>query len=91
MSGPLPTSVRAKIVRYLLLHWRPDAIAKEVHCCVATVYNIQRNLFMFDDSHRPHYHAKDRPVAIHTAAQNSLMAFLQEEPCVQQTKLVWFL
>jgi hypothetical protein len=36
---------RAKAVRYLLLGWRPDAIADEIHCHQATVYRIKRNLY----------------------------------------------
>lgn len=30
MPAPLPPTIRSKVVRLLLLHWRPDAIAEAV-------------------------------------------------------------
>ncbi len=32
MTGPLASALRSKILRLLLLHWSPLAIAEEVHC-----------------------------------------------------------
>ncbi len=40
--------IQFKIVRYLLLHWRSNIIAAEVHCHVFVVYKIQINFFVYE-------------------------------------------
>ncbi len=40
-------SRRAKAVRYLLLNWRPDDIAREIRYTPNTIYYIQRNLWIY--------------------------------------------
>lgn len=56
---PLSAPVRSKIVRYLLLHWCPDAIALEVLCSLNTVYNVQENLFIWGSSCRPTFRPEE--------------------------------
>jgi hypothetical protein len=34
----------AKVLRYLLLGWRPDEIAREIHYHVDTIYEMRANL-----------------------------------------------
>jgi len=47
MTGPLPAAIRSRIVRLLLLHWQPAAIAEEVQCCSRTVYHPRESLHVF--------------------------------------------
>lgn len=42
-TAPVPACIRSRILRHLLLHWHPDAIAQEV----STVYRIQETLFIY--------------------------------------------
>ena len=61
MTKPLAPALRSKIVRYLLLQWRPDLIAAEVHCHVATVYRIQESLMIYGTPFRPQFRPKGGP------------------------------
>ena len=90
MGAPIPTSMRSKIVRYLLLHWRPDAIAAEVHCCVTTVYAVQSNLFIYGSSCRLNIRQKDAPRRISKAMKNDLIRWLKEQPWAQQFEMIWY-
>ena len=91
MPGPLPASLRSKIIRLLLLQWRPDTIAEEVHCCTATVYSMQESLFIYGSAYRPQFRPKGAPRKISKAAEDSLMHYLSEQPWALQKELVWFL
>ena len=61
MTGPLPAAIRSRIVRLLLLHWQPPAIAEEVHCCPRTVYSIRENIFMYSSPFKPQFRPKGGP------------------------------
>ena len=61
MTGQLAPALRSKILRLLLLHWTPFAIAEEVHCHRNTVYTMQENLFMYDSPFRPQLRPKGPP------------------------------
>ncbi len=91
MPGPLPASLRSRILRLLLLHWAPWAIAEEVHCCPATVYNIQENLFMYNSPFRPQFRPKGAPRKVFKAAENGLIAYLEEQPWAMQKEMVWYI
>ena len=91
MPGPLPASLRSKILRLLLLQWAPWAIAEEVHCCPATVYNIQENLFMYNSPFRPQFRPKGAPRKVFKAAENGLIAYLEDQPWAMQKEMVWYI
>jgi hypothetical protein len=91
MPGPLPASLRSKILRLLLLHWTPSAIAEEVHCCSATVYNVQENLFMYNSPFRPQFRLKGAPRKVFKTAENGLIAYLEEQPWIMQKEMVWYI
>ena len=91
MPGPLPASTRSKIIRLLLLQWRPDAIAEEVYCHTATVYNMQESLFIYGSAYRPQFRPKGCPRKVSKAAEDSLIHYLNEQPWALQKELVWFL
>ena len=61
MIGPLPAAIRFRIVRLLLLHWQPVAIAEEVHCCSRTVYSMLENIFMYSSPFKPQFRPKGGP------------------------------
>lgn len=90
-GNALPPVIRSQIVRYLLLHWRPDAIADNVNCSTRTVYNIQENLFMYGSPFRPQFRPKGGPRKLHKAAEESLIKYLEDQPWAMQTEMVWFL
>ena len=91
MGAPIPTTMRSKIVRYLLLHWRPDAIAAEVHCGLTTVYAIQSNLFIYGSPCRPSIRQKGAPRRVSKAMEDDLIRWLKEQPWAQQSEMVWYL
>ena len=69
----------------------PWAIAEEVHCCPATVYNIQENLFMYNSPFRPQFRPKGAPRKVFKAAENGLIAYLEEQPWAMQKEMVWYI
>ncbi len=81
----------SKILRLLLLHWAPWAIAEEVHCCPATVYNIQENLFMYKSPFRPQFRPKGAPRKVFKAAENGLIVYLEDQPWAMQKEMVWYI
>lgn len=91
MTKPLAPALRSKIVRYLLLHWRPDLIANEVHCHVATVYRIQESLFIYGTPFRPQLRPHGAPRKLTKAAEASLLQYTERQPWAQQKEMVWFL
>jgi len=82
MPRSLPASLRSKILRLLLLHWTPSTIAEEVHCCPATVYNVQENLFMYNSSFRSQFRFKDASWKIFKIAENDLIVYLDSRRTV---------
>ena len=91
MPGPLPASLRSRTLRLLLLHWAPWAIAEEVHCCPATVYNIQENLFMYNSPFRPQFRSKEAPRKVFKAAENDLIVYLEEQSWTMQKEMIWYI
>ena len=91
MGGPLPQPIRSGIVRYLLLHWTPQAISEELHCHKTTVYRIQENLFIYGSPFRPHFRTTGRPRAMHQAAKESLLEYVEHQPWAIQKEMVWYL
>ena len=91
MVESLPPSMRWRIIRYLFLHWRPDAIAKEVHCSIRTIYNFQETLFMYGSISAPRRRHLGRACKITKAAGDSLMEYLNRQQWAQQKEMVWFL
>ena len=62
MPVPLDPFLRAKAVRYLLLGWRLQAIADEIHCSLKLIYDIQMNMWRFESSPtRPRLRKTGRP------------------------------
>ena len=87
----LPAIIRSKILRLLLLNWRPGAIADEVHCHASTVYRILENLYIYGTPSRPHRCPLGGPRKISLAAEKALLATLAREPWLMQDELVWYL
>ena len=88
MSPPLPTVIRFKIVRLLLLHWRLDVIAAVVHCHSATIYNMQENIFVYGTVRRPTFRARGAPRALHKAIEDSLIVWLEEQSWAVQKEMM---
>jgi len=79
MTGPLSAAIRFRIVRLLLLHWQPLVIAEEVHCCSRTVYSILENIFMYSSPFKPQFRPKEAPRKVFKAAENGLIAYLEDQ------------
>lgn len=78
ITGPLPPTLRARILRFLLLHWRPDTIALEVHCHVSTVYRIEESLFIYGSPFRPQFRPKGAPRRITKDTEDSMAEYLNK-------------
>ena len=68
-------------------HWRPDAIAAPVLFHSATVYNMQENIFVYGTVRPPTFRARGAPQALHQAAEDSLIAWLEEQPWAMQKEM----
>ena len=51
----LPSSKRARIVRYLQLGWQPNAFAKGLSIRLRTVYNAKSNIARYGSVVKPLY------------------------------------
>ncbi len=91
MTGSLPAAIRSKILRLLLLHWRPKDIAEEVHCHFDIVYRIQKNLFMYDSSFRSQFRLKEASRKMHKTAENDLIVYLEEQSWIMQKEIIWYI
>ncbi len=91
MSRTLNSFIRFKIVRLLLLHWRPLAIVEEVHCHSDIVYNIQENLFIYHSSCKPQFRLKSVLRKIFSVAEDSLITYLKQQSWIMQKEMMWFL
>ncbi len=91
MPESLPASLRFRILRLLLLHWCPKAIAEEVHCHFDIVYRIQKNLFMYGSPFRSQFRPKGAPRKVVKAAENGLIVYLEEQSWVMQKEMVWYI
>lgn len=87
----LPPAIRSKMLRLLLLNWRPDAIAQEVHCHVTTVYRMQENMLMYGSPMAPHRRQEGRPRKMCQAAEESLTEYLTRHPTASHKELQRFL
>ena len=87
----LPPAIRSRIIRYLLLHWKPEIIAVEVHCSLRTVYSIQESLFIWDSLFQPSFRPQSRSRNVIKAVEKSLMKHLEEQPWAMQKEMIWFL
>ncbi len=88
MTDPLAPTLRSKILRLLLLHWRSDAIAEEVHCHFTTVYRIQENLFMYGSPFRSQFRFKGAPRKIFPIAEDSLITYLKQQSWAMQKEMM---
>ena len=91
MTGPLSAAIRSRIVRLLLLHWQPVVIVEEVHCCSRTVYSMLENIFMYSSSFKPQFRPKGIFRKVFKAAENGLIAYLEEQPWVMQKEMIWYI
>ena len=92
MPVPLDPFLRAKAVRYLLLGWRPQTIADEIHYSLRLIYDIQMNMWRFEGSPtRPRLRKTGRPRDITVAARKGLEAYLYRFPIASQYEMRWFL
>ncbi len=71
--------INFKLVRYLLLHWRSNAIGAEVHYVVFIVYRVQINLFVYEQSIRLKFHLKDSSHRICKSVENALINYLEKQ------------
>ncbi len=56
-----PHSTIATVVHYLMLGWRPDAIARETFVGLTTMYEWQNNLMRYDSATKPHMFIMGQP------------------------------
>ena len=91
MPSSLSPALRSKVIRLLLLQWRPEAIAKTVHCSWRTVYNIQESLLIYGTAYAPSHRPNGRPMKMTKAMEESLLAYLDRYPWAFQSELAWFL
>ena len=82
-----------KIHQYLLLHWRFDVIANELHCDFTIVYKIQKNIFMYDQTTKfTNIHLfRNVFCRINFAIEKFLIQYFEKQSWTYQKKMMWFL
>jgi len=91
MLAALPLVLRSRIVRYLLLHWRSQFIVDEIHCGLRTIYEIQKNMFIYGSTFKPRRRVVGGPRKVHRVVEESLIAYLEEQSWAMQKEMIWFL
>ena len=64
----IPSTIRSRITRLILLHVRPAILALECNCAVSTVYQIQESLFVYGSHFRASFRKQGKPRFITAAA-----------------------
>jgi transposase len=82
---------RAKAVRYLLLGWRPDAIASEIRCHLVTVYRMERNLYIWGSATKPRIRTIGQPRKLTPADEEALFSYLTRYPTAFLMEMAWFI
>jgi transposase len=82
---------RARAVQYLLLQWRPDDIARELHCGVDTIYRMQRNLWMYGAPYAPRRQTMGCPRKMTKRTEDLLIQFIVRNPTANQEEMTWFI
>jgi transposase len=82
---------RARAVQYLLLGWRPDDIAQDLHCDRSTIYRMQCNLWMYNSPYRPRCQTTGCPRKMTKRDEDLLIQFLARNPTANQEEMRWFL
>ncbi len=85
---PLDPYKRSKVVRYLLLRWRPEAIANEVQCHVSTVYDMRRRLWLYGSISTPFRHTMSYPRKITREDEKRFINFLIRNPTANQREMI---
>lgn len=77
----------------LLSHWKPDAVAADIHCHTSTIYEIERTRQMYGTPYRPPevLQKRGRKKAIHQAAKEGLLEYQATRPWLYQDELVEYL
>ena len=75
----LPSPKRARIIRYLQLRWRPDAIAKELSIGLRTIYDIESNIARYRSVVKPLYTRLRQPPKITKADKEAVLELLLQE------------
>ncbi len=87
----LSPSKHAQILRYLLLEWRPGAIAEECGVCQCVVYKMKENLMRYSSIRQSQYQSLSRPSKLSEADKNALLESLLHEEWRYQDKMVYWL
>jgi hypothetical protein len=84
MPAPIASAIRARIVRFLLLGWRPEDIAPETNCDQRTVYTIRECMFMYGSPLPPRRRTLGAPRLVTVAAEKALGEYIADHPWAQQ-------
>jgi transposase len=93
MPSPADTVSKNKASELIRSHWRPEAIARKVHCHPSTLYKWENRMQMYGTIDRP-LHLRlptGRPRLIHSAAVESLLKYRRQNHWVYQDEMVIFL
>jgi transposase len=75
----------------MLLGWDIEAISKECHVAVRTVYRIQSNLLRHGSIRPPQFRQLGRARKLSSADEEALLHYLLREGWQQQQEMVWWL
>lgn len=91
MPPTIPPILRSRIIRFLLMHWSPADIAREVNCHKRTVERFRENMLVYGSAYPPHRRQMGRPRRTTLAQEQSLLRFVEQQPWAQQPEMVRFL
>jgi hypothetical protein len=93
MPSPADTVSKNKASELIRSHWRPEAIARKVHCHPSTLYKWENRMQMYRTIDRPLHLClpTGRLCRIHSAAVESLLEYQRQNPWVYQDEMAIFL
>src|SRR6266536_613374 len=86
-----PSSTVATVVRYLMLGWRPDAIARETFVGLTTMYEWQSNLMRYGSATKPHTFIMGRSKKLSRQDEMALLEWLLQDGWHMQDEMVYWL
>ena len=86
-----PPSTIATAVRYLMLGWRPDAIARETFVDLSTIYEWENNLMQYGSVTKPHMFIRSRSSKLSRQNEMALLEWLLQESWHMQDEMVYWL
>ena len=91
MGLPIGIAAKVKAEHLICAHWKPKAIARDIHCSTRAVEKWRKRLQMYHTIDPPYTLPLGRPRRIIIAAKEAVLEYLRQRPWSYQDELAIFL